>query len=592
MMYFGIKSRIAIFLLIILFFSILVYAGGIPEIMNETNITDLEIHNFNFSNFTVYEVNITNISFGNRPPLVEREVLDLSIEEIYFDNDLKLNEELFLVVKVKSDSRSEVTAGVIVEVTGEKEFQNKKTFTEKREITFTKEAEISFGPIVFEEAGDYEIISEIKSSALEKDRNNNELTGLFFFPFLSCEDGTYIGECNEDLLYCENGEFIEKCSICGCGVNFVCVEEICIEKEMEDNRSSMVSFIYGPDGLIASDDGEIKYYIKDNLGSTRVLVNGDGEIVAKKEYLPFGDVFNQMGETDGFDYIGKEEDASGLKYLGARYYDSSLGRFTGLDPIKSGLNHYVYASNNPINRKDINGLFDYGVNSEQEFNYGFIYSEGIGIKNRLGEDYLESAMVQGIDISYRNSFPANNMLEDVVVCSGLVLGQFTEYVDKLESDVNRVAVHRVNVLIATSGGNLIANRVSDEAKSKIDIWFSNSGPLLVENWQNVYKEVGLVVETDIRGLPFVPDVVSMSGFLFPGRIHGFSWKHAGLKGDKLIKEVKGLTRSVDRGENPDPFAWSGVVFNGGSMDRQLNPHDNYWPDLQGQGVKAELMYLF
>jgi len=392
-MYFGIKSRIAIFLLIILFFSILVYAGGIPEIMNETNITDPEIHDFNFSNFTVYEVNITNISFGNRPPLVDREVLDLSIEEIYFDNDLKLNEELFLVVKVKSDSRSEVTAEVIVEVTGEKEFQNKKTFTEKREVTFTKEAEISFGPIVFEEAGDYEIISEIKSSALEKDRNNNELTGLFFFPFLSCEDGTYIGECNEELLYCEGGYLIEDCNQCGCQEGFECFEGECVEIVERDGGIETRSYVYVGNKRVAEikEDG-INYYHTDNLGSVRKVTDQNGSVVLSIDYYPFGSKFSiESGGVDiNYEYTGKEFDDSGLNYYGARYYDSNLGRFVTSDPIGHGINWYAYVGNNPMNRIDPTGLSYVGAN---------LYSAGLNLIDPVfsGDSIVDSVEAEETD---------------------------------------------------------------------------------------------------------------------------------------------------------------------------------------------------
>ncbi|MBU3940567.1 MAG: hypothetical protein KKH88_01415, partial [Nanoarchaeota archaeon] len=351
-MYWGIKSRIAIFFLVICLFSIFVYAGGKPDFMNEINITDPEIHNFNVSNFTeIYEVNITNISFGNKPPLIEREVLDLSIEEVYFSDDLKLNEELFLIVKVKTDSRSEVTAEVIVDVIGEKEFQNKKTFTEKREITFTKEAEISFGPIVFEEAGDYEITSEIKSSALEEDRKNNELTGLFFFPFLSCEDGTYIGECNEDLLFCGNGELVERCSECGCQENFTCLDEICVLRDLDGEFGGVKSFIYVGGKLVAEEkEGEIFYYHHDNLGSVRKITDAGGNVISSIDYLPFGGKFNVDGGRSDYEYTGKEFDDSGFNYYGARYYDSSLGRFVTVDPARDGMHHYAYVGNNPMNR--------------------------------------------------------------------------------------------------------------------------------------------------------------------------------------------------------------------------------------------------
>ena len=48
-------------------------------------------------------------------------------------------------------------------------------------------------------------------------------------------------------------------------------------------------------------------------------------------------------------------DAGGLYYLRARYYDPTIGRFLGRDPIPF-LNRYTYVRNNPTNYVDPSGL--------------------------------------------------------------------------------------------------------------------------------------------------------------------------------------------------------------------------------------------
>jgi len=62
-----------------------------------------------------------------------------------------------------------------------------------------------------------------------------------------------------------------------------------------------------------------------------------------------------------YKYTGKEQDATGLYYYGARYYDPVIGRFITRDPVKGNimnpqtLNPYVYCLNNPLKYIDPNG---------------------------------------------------------------------------------------------------------------------------------------------------------------------------------------------------------------------------------------------
>ncbi|WP_344779163.1 RHS repeat-associated core domain-containing protein, partial [Microbacterium marinilacus] len=51
----------------------------------------------------------------------------------------------------------------------------------------------------------------------------------------------------------------------------------------------------------------------------------------------------------------------GVYKLGARYYDTGLGRFTQMDPSGQESNPYAYAISNPINYSDPSGLSAAGV---------------------------------------------------------------------------------------------------------------------------------------------------------------------------------------------------------------------------------------
>jgi RHS repeat-associated protein len=62
-----------------------------------------------------------------------------------------------------------------------------------------------------------------------------------------------------------------------------------------------------------------------------------------------------------FQYIGRENDGTGLYYYRARYYSPELQRFISEDPVgfMGGSNFYVYVANNPVNWLDPLGLIHY-----------------------------------------------------------------------------------------------------------------------------------------------------------------------------------------------------------------------------------------
>ncbi len=89
--------------------------------------------------------------------------------------------------------------------------------------------------------------------------------------------------------------------------------------------------------------------------------SGTGQtVIAARQYDAFGNVASSTGTWTGpFGYaggFGYQEDATGLKLLGHRYYDSSTGRFLTRDPIKDGRNWYVYCGNDPVGFVDSDGL--------------------------------------------------------------------------------------------------------------------------------------------------------------------------------------------------------------------------------------------
>ncbi len=122
--------------------------------------------------------------------------------------------------------------------------------------------------------------------------------------------------------------------------------------------------IYGPGGLLAqsSDTQACAFFLKDHLGSTRVVVNEENQPIATFNYLPFGSLMpdnsSSLEAAQHFHYLftGQEYDQEiGLHNYRARMYGSDLGRFLTPDPKRQLPSPYVYVNNNPVNLIDPTG---------------------------------------------------------------------------------------------------------------------------------------------------------------------------------------------------------------------------------------------
>lgn len=124
---------------------------------------------------------------------------------------------------------------------------------------------------------------------------------------------------------------------------------------------------------------EVNYFLTDHLGSVRVIVDGNGGVLERNDYYPFGarhvrSDYPQLA-ANRFKYTGKEVQVTGeLNYLdhGARMYDSGLGRWFGMDPMAEkygSWSPFNYTLNSPIRFIDPNGMWvdTWIVNS-----YGYI----------------------------------------------------------------------------------------------------------------------------------------------------------------------------------------------------------------------------
>jgi insecticidal toxin complex protein TccC len=117
-----------------------------------------------------------------------------------------------------------------------------------------------------------------------------------------------------------------------------------------------------PNGV---ENDQLRYCLDDHLGSSAFEVDAQAKPISQEVYYPFGGTAWLAGrhavETSykTIRYSGKERDATGLYYYGARYYAPWLKRWLSADPAGDvdGLNAFWYSRNSPIVFVDQKGAF-------------------------------------------------------------------------------------------------------------------------------------------------------------------------------------------------------------------------------------------
>ncbi|MEL7310289.1 MAG: RHS repeat-associated core domain-containing protein [Pseudomonadota bacterium] len=130
-----------------------------------------------------------------------------------------------------------------------------------------------------------------------------------------------------------------------------------------DNRRT--DYVTGPMGPVARiTNNAITYLHLDHLGTPITGTNTAGNIVWREKYTPYGEELlrpSANNEQAGFTGHIRDE-ATGLNYMQARYYDPIIGRFLSVDPMTfldvsapGQFNRYAYTWNDPLNATDPNG---------------------------------------------------------------------------------------------------------------------------------------------------------------------------------------------------------------------------------------------
>ena len=110
---------------------------------------------------------------------------------------------------------------------------------------------------------------------------------------------------------------------------------------------------------------QTEYYLHDGLGSVVQLTDEQGNLTQEYFYEPFGaqQYAPRRDQFNRYRFVGlASDDATGLIYMNARWYDPAAGRFTSRDPVegdpRSGqsLARHVYVADNPVKMADPSGM--------------------------------------------------------------------------------------------------------------------------------------------------------------------------------------------------------------------------------------------
>jgi RHS repeat-associated protein len=122
------------------------------------------------------------------------------------------------------------------------------------------------------------------------------------------------------------------------------------------------------------------YTATDQLDSPRVITDSNGNVVSRRDFMPFGEELYADGvnRNTANKYSLSSQDAVRQRFTGyqkdtetnldfaeARYYNNAHARFTAVDPLLASgksadpqtFNRYVYCLNNPLVLTDPTGLF-------------------------------------------------------------------------------------------------------------------------------------------------------------------------------------------------------------------------------------------
>ncbi len=136
-------------------------------------------------------------------------------------------------------------------------------------------------------------------------------------------------------------------------------------EEHNSQGTPIETYVWGNQALFQTGtSGQSQFFLQDGLGSTRLLTDMTGQVIARYDYDAYGNAlgFDPATAATAILYAGERFDATTGQYdMGARSYDPATGRFSQRDSFDGNSgnpqsqNKYAYVQGDPIDQSDPTG---------------------------------------------------------------------------------------------------------------------------------------------------------------------------------------------------------------------------------------------
>ena len=246
------------------------------------------------------------------------------------------------------------------------------------------------------------------------------------------------------------------------------------ELEFDTATNKLTMYVFVGDKRIARKVNTVKsFYHSDNVGNTRVLTDVNGNVIDRYDYSGFGE---QVGSgTSTAHQFGSHDfdQATGLIYMNARYYDPKLGRFISADTMVQGiagqgLNPYTYVLNSPVNGNDPSGHFGDFSFGTIDFSFGSfdITSFDVPLLFDLGISDLGSNFSISDTVSFDTSNDFSNSFIDQLDLGNLALGD-NDFGNASSSNFNAASSGSSNPFVVNGNKGSIGKNTA-KSKSKAE----------------------------------------------------------------------------------------------------------------------------